>query len=90
MQDRSTYRSWGNMRLIEEASSKPNAELAIVLGERLDDMEFDADGRVAEANERARDFELDANKLDDTVYELRREIDRLEARIDDLTQGDMK
>ena len=78
MADRSTYRSWGNIRLIEEAKYNPNAELAIVLGERLEDMEFDVDERVDEAKETAEDMRLEANKLDDKVYELRMEVDKLE------------
>ena len=78
MADRSTYRSWGNIRLIEEAKYNPNVELAIVLGERLEDMEFDVDERVGEAKETAEDMRLEANKLDDKVYELRMEVDKLE------------
>ncbi len=81
MADRSTYRSWGNIRLIEEAKYNPNAELAIVLGERLEDMEFDVDERVDEAKETAEDMRLEANKLDDKVYELGVEIDQLELMI---------
>lgn len=78
MADRTTYRSQGNIRLIEEAKYNPNAELAIVLGERLEDMEFDVDERVGEAKETADDMRREANKLDDKVYELRMEVDKLE------------
>ena len=35
--DRSYYRLETDRRLIEEAKSNPNRELAIVLGERLED-----------------------------------------------------
>lgn len=78
MADRTTYRSQGNIRLIEESKYNPNAELAIVLGERLEDMEFDVDERVGEAKETADDMRREANKLDDKVYELRMEVDKLE------------
>lgn len=87
MADRSTYRSWGNIRLIEEAKYNPNVELAIILGERLEDMEFDVDERIVEAKERARDAERDANKLDDRLYELGEELDQLEIMLD---QRDME
>lgn len=36
--DRSYYRLETNQRLIEEAKNNPNRELAIVLGERLEDL----------------------------------------------------
>ena len=87
MADRSTYRSWGNIRLIEEAKYNPNVELAIVLGERLEDAEFDVGERVAEAEGRAADAEDDARKLDDMLYELGVENDRLETM---LGQCDME
>lgn len=38
MSDRSYYRSMDNERLIEEAKYNPNRELAIALGERLEDV----------------------------------------------------
>jgi hypothetical protein len=41
MADRSYYRLESNQRLIEEARDNPNRELAIVLGERLEDTEAD-------------------------------------------------
>lgn len=82
MADRTTYRTWDETRLIEEAKYNPNRELAIALGERLEDGVYDTDGRIAEADERARDAERDANKLDDKVYELGVEIDKLELMLD--------
>lgn len=81
MADRTTYRTWEIKRLVEEARYNPNRELAIALGERLEDLDFDADERLAEAEERARDAERDANKLDDRLYELGVEIDKLELMI---------
>ncbi len=82
MADRTTYRTWEIKRLVEEARYNPNRELAIALGERLEDLDFDADERLAEAEERARDAERDANKLDDRLYELGMENDRLEMMLD--------
>lgn len=77
MPDRSYYRHEDDTRLIEEAKYNPNRELAIALGERLDDVLAEFDEKVGEQKERAADFERDANKLDDKVYELRVEIDGL-------------
>ena len=87
MSDRTTYRTWEAKRLIEEAKYNPNVELAIVLGERLEDTGFDVDERLAEAEERAADAERDACKLDDRLYELGVENDRLEMMLD---QRDME
>lgn len=78
MADRSTYRTLENDRLIEEAKYNPNRELAIVLGERLQDFEGETDARVGEALERVRDITIDANRLDDKVYRQGVEIDKLE------------
>lgn len=82
MPDRTTYRMWEIKRLVEEARYNPNRELAIAMGERLEDLDFDVDERVAEAEERARDAERDANKLDDRLYELGMENDRLEIMLE--------
>ena len=81
MADRSYYRREDDARLIEEAKYNPNRELAIALGERLEDVLAEFDEKVGEQKERAADFERDANKLDDKVYELRVEIDKLELLI---------
>lgn len=83
MSDRTTYRTWEAKRLIEEAKYNPNRELAIALGERLEDAEHDTDDIVAEAEERARDAERDACKLDDKIYELGVEIDKLELMLEE-------
>ena len=77
MPDRSYYRHEDDKRLIEEAKYNPNRELAIALGARLEDVLAELDEKVGEQKERAADFERDANKLDDKVYELRVEIDGL-------------
>ena len=77
MADRSYYRHEDDNRLIEEAKYNPNRELSIALGERLEDVLAEFDDKVDGWRERAADFERDANKLDDKVYELRVEIDGL-------------
>lgn len=82
MADRTTYRTWETKRLVEEATYNPNRELAIALGERLEDTEYDTDGRIAEANERADDFERGLSELDDRIYEATAEIDTLELMLD--------
>lgn len=94
MPDRSTYRMHDDARLIDEAKYNPNRELAIALGERLEDVLAEADAKVYEAKERANDFEIDCNKLDDKVYELQSKIDVLELMlserdriIDELKKG---
>ena len=77
MADRSYYRHEDDARLIEEAKYNPNRELAIALGERLEDVLAEMDEKIGEQKDRAADFERDANKLDDKIYELRVEIDGL-------------
>ena len=78
MEDRSTYRSYTTTRLIEVSKYEPNPELAVALGERLEDLDYELDGRVAEEKERADDFERELSKLDDRLYEATAEIDKLE------------
>jgi chromosome segregation ATPase len=78
VEDRTTYRSYSTTRLIEVSKYEPNPELAVALGERLEDLEYDTDGRIAEAEERADDLQRELNKLDDKLYEAALEIDKLE------------
>jgi chromosome segregation ATPase len=78
VEDRSTYRSYTTTRLIEVSKYEPNPELAVALGERLEDLDYELDGRVAEEKERADDFERELSKLDDRLYEATAEIDKLE------------
>jgi peptidoglycan hydrolase CwlO-like protein len=84
MTDRIYYRSRGNRFLFEEAKYVPNAELAIVLAERLEDAEAEYEQRLEEAEDRAKDFERDCNRLDDENYELRMDIARMESIIDGM------
>ena len=78
MEDRTTYRSYTTTRLIEVSKHEPNPELAVALGERLEDLDYELDGRVAEEKERADECLRELNKLDDRLYEVTAEIDKLE------------
>ena len=77
MPDRSYYRSEDDKRLIEEAKYNPNRELAIALGERLEDVLAKLGEKVGEFKDRQEDDRIEFNKLDDKIYELRVEIDGL-------------
>lgn len=92
--DRSRYRMREDSNLLEQAKYNPTAELAVVLAERLEEVQFEFDEQLEEAKERAADFERDANRLDDKIYELQSEIDKLELMlgerdriIDELRKG---
>jgi peptidoglycan hydrolase CwlO-like protein len=76
--DRSYYRMRGDTGLLERAKYNPTAELAVVLAERLEEVQFEFDEQLEAARERAADFEREANKLDDEVCELQHKIDVLE------------
>ena len=83
MADRSTYRMQEDQQLIEEAKYNPNRELAIVLGERLEDFDVETNVKVGEMVDRAEDAEREASKLDDKIYELQMEIDKLELMLEE-------
>jgi ParB-like chromosome segregation protein Spo0J len=83
MNDRNYWRACDTRRLIEEARDSGH-ELAIVLAERLEDMNTEAQEELAGWEQRAADFEIDYNQLDDKVYELRAEIEKLELIIASL------
>jgi len=92
--DRNYYRMCEGRRLIEEADRNPNAELAIVLAERLRAARAKNDEEIEALRDRAADFERDANRLDDELCELQHKIDVLElmlserdATIEELRKG---
>lgn len=94
MPDRSTYRTEDDGRLIEEAKYNPNRELAIALGERLEDVLAELDYKIGEHKELYADAQREGDKLEEKVFELEREIDRLEMAleqrdrvIEQLTKG---
>ena len=76
--DRNHYRMREDSNLLEEAKYNPTIELAIVLAERLAEVQAEADLRLDEAKEAAEDARLDMNQLDDKIYRLQQEIDVLE------------
>ena len=76
--DRTHYRMFSDSYLIDEAKYNSNAELAIVLAERLEEVLFENEKEVEELKERADDFERDANRLDDKIGELHQKIEVLE------------
>lgn len=78
MTDRNTYRMCEDSKLLEEARYNPNAELAIVLAERLENVWVEYEAETEALKDRAADFERDANKLDDELCELQHKIDVLE------------
>jgi predicted nuclease with TOPRIM domain len=69
---------YSDTSLQEMARYNPSAELAIVLAERLEEVQFENAKEIDELQERADDFEREANKLDDKVYELQQKNDVLE------------
>ncbi len=79
--DRNTYRMCSDSYLLEEATYNPNAELAIVLGERLEEVLVENDKEIEELRERAALFESDANQFEDELCELQHKIDVLELMI---------
>jgi chromosome segregation ATPase len=76
--DRSRYRLCEDSKLLEEAKYNPTAELAVVLAERLEEVQFENDKEIEALRERAADFEHDALELDDKIYNLQHKIDVLE------------
>lgn len=78
MTDRNAYRMCYDSKLLEEARYNPNAELAIVLGERLEAVSVEYEAEIEALRDRAADFERDANRLDDEICELQHKIDVLE------------
>lgn len=82
MNDRSYYRALPTQALIE-AARESGHELAIALGERLEDTVFEAQSDLAEVQEGLEDAIIDCNQLDEKVYELRAEIEKLELMISD-------
>jgi len=82
MPDRSYYRLEGDKRLIEDAKYNPSRELAIALGERLEDVLAEFDEKVGEQKDRAADAERDASKLEYKIEEMDGIIAKLEMALD--------
>ena len=82
MNDRNYWRTCEMFDLLEAAFESDN-ELAIVLAERLEDMDVEGQEELADWRQRAEDLQIDCNQFDDKVYELRAEIEKLELMIAD-------
>jgi len=94
MADRNYYRMFSDSYLIDEAKHTPNAELAIVLAERLEAVGVDYEAETEALRERAALFESDANQFEDELCEFQHKIDVLElmlserdATIEELKKG---
>ena len=94
LKDRNYYRMCEDSRLLEDARYNPNAELAIVLGERLEAVGVDHEQQLAEVTDHAKALEDEALELDDTIYKLQSEIAKNEdtiaamaAEIEELKKG---
>ena len=79
--DRNHYRMREDSNLLEEAKYNPTPELAIVLAERLVEVQAEFDEQLEEAKEAAEDARLDMNQLDDKIYLLQLEIAKNEETI---------
>jgi chromosome segregation ATPase len=80
MNDRNYWRTCEMFDLIEAAFESDN-ELTIVLAERLEDMDTEAQEALADWRQRAEDLQIHCNQLDDKLYELCAEIEKLELMI---------
>ena len=78
LKDRSHYRMCEDSLLLEEAKYNPNAELAIVLAERLRAAGEEYEAEAEALRERAALFEGDANQFEDELYNMQQKIDVLE------------
>ena len=79
--DRNHYRMREDSNLLEGAKYNPTAELAVVLAERLAEIQVEFDEQLEEAKAAVEDARLDLNQLDDKVYLLQSEIERNELTI---------
>ena len=79
--DRNHYRMREDSNLLEGAKYNPTAELAIVLAERLAEIQVEFDEQLEEAKAAVEDARLDLNQLDDKIFMLQSEISRNEITI---------
>ena len=79
--DRNHYRMREDSNLLEQAKYNPTAELAVVLAERLAEIQVEFDEQLEEAKAAVEDARLDLNQMDDKVYLLQSEIARNEITI---------
>lgn len=82
--DRNHYRMRGDTDLLEQAKYNPTAELAIVLAERLQEVQAEFEEQIEEAKVAAEDARLGMNQLDDKIYLLQSEVARNEITISSM------
>jgi phage shock protein A len=87
LKDRSHYRKCEDSHLLEEARYSPNAELAIVLGERLEAVWEEYEAEIGEVTEHAKELEEDVDRHLRTIEELREHIYQLEREVEELEQS---
>lgn len=88
LKDRSHYRKCEDSKLLEEARYHPNAELAIVLGERLEAAWIDCEEQLNEVTDHAKALEHEVDELNEQICTLLHQIDELQAYIDTLQEGE--
>ena len=79
--DRNHYRMREDSNLLEQARYNPTAELAVVLAERLAEIQVEFDEQLEEAKAAVEDARLDLNQLDDKIFMLQSEIAKNEITI---------
>ena len=84
--DRNYYRMMDDVDLLREAAENPTAELAVVLGERMEAVSTSYEGEIELYATRAERFEREADQSDDEKYELERKISHLEDTIDAMAE----
>ena len=88
LKDRNRYRMCEDSKLLEEARYNPNAELAIVLGERLEAAWVDCEEQHNEVTDHAKALEHEIDELLEQVCALEHQIDELQAFIDAQQEGE--
>ena len=68
MADRNYYRMFSDSYLLDEAKHTPNAELAIVLAERLEESLVEFDEKVEAYIEKIENLEREINELTEDTY----------------------
>ena len=81
LMDRNHYRMREDSNLLEEAKYNPTSELAVILAERLAEIQVEFDEQLEEAKAAVEDARLDLNQMDDNLYLLRAELLRNEETI---------
>ena len=74
--DRDYYRCLHDADLIE-AGLHSGDEIAIALAERLEDMDAESAIHIGDLRESLKDAERDLSRMDDKIYELQAEIERI-------------